>query len=123
MTERVLVTGGAGFIGSHVADIYVREGYDVVVLDDLSSGRRENVPAGAEFIECGVNDPRARETLETGSFAIVNHHAAQMDVRVSVEDPLRDERINIGGLLNLLEGARRGGVRRIVFASSGSYVL
>ena len=122
MTERVLVTGGAGFIGSHVADLYVREGYDVVVLDDLSSGRRENVPAGADFIECGVNDPQAREALKTGGFAIVNHHAAQMDVRVSVEDPLCDERINIGGLLNLLEGARRGGVRRVVFASSGGVV-
>ncbi len=122
MTERVLVTGGAGFIGSHVADIYVREGYDVVVLDDLSSGRRKNVPAAAEFVECGVNDPQARALLETGGFSIVNHHAAQMDVRVSVENPLRDERINLGGLLNLLEGARQGGVRRVVFASSGGVV-
>ncbi len=122
MTERVLVTGGAGFIGSHVADIYVREGYDVVVLDDLSSGRRKNVPAAAEFVECGVNDPQARALLETGGFSILNHHAAQMDVRVSVEDPLRDERINLGGLLNLLEGARQGGVRRVVFASSGGVV-
>jgi UDP-glucose 4-epimerase len=122
MGEKVLVTGGAGFIGSHVADMYVQRGFDVTVLDDLSSGRRENIPAGASFVHCGVNDPEARAALRDGGFSILNHHAAQMDVRVSVSDPLRDERINLGGLLNLLEGAREGGVRRVVFASSGGVV-
>jgi UDP-glucose 4-epimerase len=122
MGEKVLVTGGAGFIGSHVADMYVQRGFDVTVLDDLSSGRRENIPDGASFVHCGVNDPEARAALRDGGFSILNHHAAQMDVRVSVSDPLRDERINLGGLLNLLEGAREGGVRRVVFASSGGVV-
>ena len=122
MTNRALVTGGAGFIGSHVADAYLERGWSVTVLDDLSSGRRENVPDAADFVECGVNDPEARELLRDGDFDVLNHHAAQMDVRVSVSDPLLDERVNIAGLLNLLEGARGGGVRRVVFASSGGVV-
>ncbi len=122
MTRRALVTGGAGFIGSHVADAYLERGWSVTVLDDLSSGRRENVPGEADFVQCGVNDPEARELLRNGDFDVLNHHAAQMDVRVSVSDPLMDERVNIAGLLNLLEGARGGGVRRVIFASSGGVV-
>jgi UDP-glucose 4-epimerase len=122
MSKRVLVTGGAGFIGSHVADLYLEQGWEVVVLDDLSSGRRENVPAAAQFVKCGVNDAEARALLEDGGFAVLCHHAAQMDVRVSVADPLFDERVNIAGLINLLEGAIRGAVRRVVFASSGGVV-
>ncbi len=118
----VLVTGGAGFIGSHVADAYLAAGYAVTVLDDLSTGRRENVPAQARFVEADVGSPKARALLEQGGFQVLNHHAAQMDVRVSVADPERDARINLLGLLNLLEGARRGGVRRVVFASSGGVV-
>jgi len=122
MAERVLVTGGAGFIGSHVADRYVAEGYDVTILDNLSSGRVENVPAAATFVEADVRSPEARELLAGGGFAILNHHAAQMDVRVSVNDPVFDADTNVMGLLNLLEGARAGGVRRVVFASSGGVV-
>ncbi len=122
MSRRVLVTGGAGFIASHVADLYLEDGWEVTVLDDLSTGRRKNVPAGAEFVQCGVNDAQASKLLEEGGFTVLNHHAAQMDVRVSVTDPLFDERVNIAGLINLLEGARRGGVRRVVFASSGGVV-
>ena len=122
MPERVLVTGGAGFIGSHVADRYVTEGYDVTVLDNLSSGRIENVPTAAEFVEADVRSLDARELLANGGFSIVNHHAAQMDVRVSVSDPEFDADTNIMGLLNLLEGSRAGGVRRVVFASSGGVV-
>ncbi len=122
MAERVLVTGGAGFIGSHVADRYVTEGYDVTVLDNLSSGRIENVPPTAEFVQADVRSPDARELLAKGGFSILNHHAAQMDVRVSVNDPEFDADTNIMGLLNLLEGSRAGGVRRVVFASSGGVV-
>jgi UDP-glucose 4-epimerase len=122
MSKQVLVTGGAGFIGSHVADLYLAHGWEVTVLDDLSSGRRENVPAAARFVECGVNDPAARALLTDGAFTVLNHHAAQMDVRVSVADPLFDARVNIAGLINLLEGATRGGVERVVFASSGGVV-
>lgn len=119
MRKAALVTGGAGFIGSHVADAYLAAGYDVTVLDNLSSGRREHVPAEATFVEADIGSSEARELLASGEFTVLNHHAAQMDVRVSVRDPEFDARQNILGLLNLLEGARAGGVRRVVFASSG----
>jgi UDP-glucose 4-epimerase len=122
MTERVLVTGGAGFIGSHVAERYLAEGFEVTVLDNLSSGRRENVPAGATFVEADVGSPEARDLIAQGGFTVLNHHAAQMDVRASVSDPAFDARTNILGLLNLLEGGRAGALRRVVFASSGGVV-
>ena len=122
MTERVLVTGGAGFIASHVAARYLAEGFEVTVLDDLSSGRRENVPSGAEFVEADVGSSEARELMASGGFTVLNHHAAQMDVRRSVADPAADARTNILGLLNLLEGGRSGSLRRAVFASSGGVV-
>jgi UDP-glucose 4-epimerase len=120
--ERVLVTGGAGFIGSHVADRCLAEGCEVTVLDDLSSGRRERVPAGATFVEMALEDPRLDQVLADGRFDTVSHHAAQIDVRVSVDDPLRDARTNVTGLLHLLEGARRHGSPRIVYISSGGVV-
>jgi len=122
MAKRVLVTGGAGFIGSHVTDVYLAHGYEVTVLDNLSSGRRENVPAGAEFVEADIRAPEARKLLAVGGFDVLNHHAAQMDVRVSVQNPGFDAEVNLLGLLNLLEGAREGGVERVVFASSGGVV-
>jgi UDP-glucose 4-epimerase len=120
--ERVLVTGGAGFIGSHVAEHYLQAGYQVTVLDNLSSGRRANVPRAAAFVEADVRSETARDLLASGGFTILNHHAAQMDVRVSVTDPRLDADINVMGLLNLLEGVRAGGVRRVIFASSGGVV-
>lgn len=122
MSEAVLVTGGAGFIGSHVAERYLEEGHAVTVLDDLSKGRRANVPAAARFVPADVGSPEARRLLAAGGFTVLNHHAAQADVRVSVSDPARDARVNLLGFLNLLEGAREGGVRRVVFASSGGVV-
>lgn len=118
----VLITGGAGFIGSHVADAYLAAGFAVTVLDDLSTGRRENLPPAARFVRADVASPEARDLLADGGFNLVNHHAAQMDVRVSVADPVLDARINLLGLLNLLQGAQRGGVRRVIFASSGGVV-
>lgn len=121
-TPNVLITGGAGFIGSHVADQYLAAGWAVTIVDDLSSGRRANVPAGAELVQADIGAPAVRALVAEGGFTAVNHHAAQMDVRVSVQDPQRDARINLLGLLNLLEGARAGGVRRVVFASSGGVV-
>lgn len=122
MTERALVTGGAGFIGSHVADAYLAAGYEVTILDNLSSGRPENVPAAATLVRADIGSHEARALARDGGFTVLNHHAAQMDVRVSVRDPELDARENIMGLLNLLEGARAGGVRRVVFASSGGVV-
>lgn len=122
MKGRVLVTGGAGFIGSHVAEQYLEHGYAVTIVDNLSTGRRENVPPGAEFVHEDVRGPAARALLAAGGFAVLNHQAAQADVRVSVRDPRLDADINLLGLLNLLEGAREGGVKRVVFASSGGVV-
>lgn len=122
MKRAVLVTGGAGFIGSHVAEAYLAAGYAVTVLDDLSSGRPENVPEGAEFLQADVRSPEARRVLATGAFEILNHHAAQMDVRCSVADPVADASVNVLGLLNLLQGAQAGGVRRVILASSGGTV-
>jgi UDP-glucose 4-epimerase len=119
---RVLVTGGAGFIGSHIAEAYLAKGCEVTVLDNLSSGKRENVPAAATFVHDDVRSANARELLTSGRFDTLNHQAAQADVRVSVRDPAFDADVNLMGFLNLLEGARAGGVRRVVFASSGGVV-
>ena len=120
--KNVLVTGGAGFIGSHVADAYLAAGHRVWVLDNLSSGRRENVPAGAEFVELDVRDGAVRNLFREVRFDLVNHHAAQIDVRVSVADPAKDASINLIGLLNLTEAAIEVGTRRMIFVSSGGVV-
>ncbi|MEP6688044.1 MAG: NAD-dependent epimerase/dehydratase family protein [Gemmatimonadales bacterium] len=122
MSGRVLVTGGAGFIGSHIAEAYLKEGWDVVVLDDLSRGHEGNVPKAARFVRADIRSPEARKLLATGKFDALNHHAAQIDVRVSVEQPAFDAGINVVGLVNLLEGAGEGGVKRVIFASSGGVV-
>ena len=117
---KVLVTGGAGFIGSHVVDAYVAAGHEVIVLDDLSTGHRENLNPKARFVELGIGDPAAAELIVAEKPAVLNLHAAQMDVRRSVADPAFDARTNIVGTINLLEGARRAGsVRRVIFVSSG----
>ncbi|HUE95478.1 MAG TPA: NAD-dependent epimerase/dehydratase family protein [Longimicrobiaceae bacterium] len=119
---KVLVTGGAGFIGSHVADAHVARGDEVVVLDNLSSGRRENVPADAEFVELDIRDRDAARLIRDRGFDLVSHHAAQLDVRVSVADPRLDASVNIDGLLNLLEAAREAEVEKVLFVSSGGVV-
>ena len=119
MSPRVLVTGGAGFIGSHVADAYLANGWDVTVVDDLSRGKRSNVPGGATFVQLDVRGPEARRLVAEGGFEVLNLQAAQIDVRHSVVAPDHDAGINVMGLLNLLEGAAAGGVRRVIFASSG----
>jgi UDP-glucose 4-epimerase len=105
MTEtacrRVLVTGGAGFIGSRLAAAYLRRGDGVVVLDDLSHGRRERVPAGAELVD--VRDGAVSALVREGRFDVVNLHAAQVNVRASVEDPGADASVNVYGVLNVLK--------------------
>ena len=121
-SRKILVTGGAGFIGSHVAEAHLDRGDRVWIVDDLSSGRLENVPAGAEFHQLDIADARTGDLLRRVGFDVINHHAAQIDVRVSVADPVRDARVNVTGLLNILEAARHGGAGRIVFVSSGGVV-
>jgi len=103
---RALVTGGAGFIGSHVADLYLEHGYDVTVLDNFASGRRENVPSRAALAELDLTSADAARVVRDGRFDVVSHLGAQIDVRKSVADPMFDAHINIVGTLNLLEGIR-----------------
>src|SRR5687768_17542897 len=120
MSRRVLVTGGAGFIGSHVADAYLKRGDRVWIVDNLSSGRTTNVPPKATFVQADITDKRVPALFdEVGGFDIVNHHAAQMDVRTSVENPRFDAQSNIDGLLNVLECSRKHGTKRVLFVSSG----
>jgi len=118
----VCVTGGAGFIGSHVAEAFLAQGRRVLIVDDLSGGRRENVPAGTELLVLDIRSPEAAELVRESGIEVLVHHAAQMDVRRSVEDPVYDAGVNIVGGLNLAEAARRGGVRQILFASTGGAI-
>lgn len=122
MARRVLVTGGAGFIGSHIVEAYLAAGWDVTALDDLSRGKASQVPAGVPLIVADIRSDLARSTAATGGFEVLNHHAAQIDVRYSVERPSADADVNIAGFVNMLEGAGAGGVKRVVFASSGGVV-
>ncbi len=121
-TRQVLVTGGAGFIGSHVAEAHLNRGDRVWIVDDLSSGRLENIPRGAEFHQLDIADARVADLIRDVGFDLVNHHAAQIDVRVSVADPARDARVNIAGLINVMEASRLSRVSRFVFVSSGGVV-
>jgi len=116
---RILITGGAGFIGSNVADGYAAEGHDLLILDDLSSGKEKNIPRGARFVLCDIGSDTALEAIRSFRPEIVNHHAAQINVRASVRDPQFDARVNILSTLRLLEGCRENGVRKFLFASSG----
>jgi len=124
---RALVTGGAGFIGSHVVDALLERGDEVAVLDDLSTGRRENLAdalgSGAELIEVDVTDAAAVAGLiESRRPQVIFHLAGQMDVRVSISDPIFDMRVNVGGTINLLEATRRLEGARIVFTSTGGAI-
>lgn len=116
---KVLVTGGAGFIGSHVAESYVRAGHDVYVIDNLVTGRTENLPDGVRFTEMDINTEAFDAYMDAERFDVVNHHAAHMELRVSVEKPLMDAETNIIGSLRLLEACRRTGVQHVVLASTG----
>ncbi len=120
----VLVTGGAGFIGSHIVDAFVARGDRVVVLDNLSSGSRDNLNPKAEFIEGNITDRKlVRQIFREHKFEIVNHHAAQLDVRKSVGDPVFDCEQNIIGSLTLLEAAKEvGGLKRFMLASTGGAI-
>ncbi len=118
----ILVTGGAGFIGSHVVDAYMQEGHRVIVVDDLSSGNKENVNPGAIFHQLDIRSDELADVFKREKIDVVNHHAAQMDVRRSVADPKFDASVNVIGGLNVFECARVHGVKRIVFASTGGAI-
>ncbi|MDQ3034786.1 MAG: NAD-dependent epimerase/dehydratase family protein [Myxococcota bacterium] len=120
---KTLITGGAGFIGSHVADACIADGHEVWIIDDLSSGSRANVPAKATLIELDIRDLEALEDVITDVRPdAVSHQAAQVSVAVSTREPQRDARTNIIGTLNLLESCARNGVKHVVFASTGGAI-
>jgi UDP-glucose 4-epimerase len=116
---KILVTGGAGFIGSHVVDAFVAAGHDVLVVDNLSTGKRGNLNPKARFFELDILDPETADLIRDERPDVLDHHAAQMDVRRSVADPLFDARTNILGTIALLEAARQASVRRVLLISSG----
>lgn len=118
----ILITGGAGFIGSHIADACVAAGHFTLVVDDLSVGRQENVPDGAAFVKMDIRSDKLWEVFDRARFDAVIHLAAQMDVRKSVEDPLFDCSVNISGTLNLLETCRALGIGKFVFSSTGGAI-
>ncbi len=119
----ILVTGGAGFIGSHLVDRYLAHGHEVAVVDNLSTGRRGNVNPAAAFHEVDITDADTlRRVFEQQRPEAINHHAAQMDVRRSVREPVFDAATNIIGSINVIEAALRVGARRIIYASSGGAV-
>lgn len=115
---RVLVTGGAGFIGSHVAEAYLAEGHEVLIVDDLSAGRRENLPPAAAFRQADIRSPAIEQVTRDFRPEVVNHHAAQSSVKVSTVDPYRDLDVNGGGTLRMASLAAELGAR-FIYASSG----
>jgi UDP-glucose 4-epimerase len=120
--QTICVTGGAGFIGSHLAEAFLARGDRVLVIDNLSGGRRENVPPGAELYVLDIRSKEAAAVVRESGVDVLVHHAAQMDVRRSVEDPVFDADVNVLGSLNLAEACRHGGVRQILFASTGGAI-
>src|SRR5690349_19090019 len=119
MEKKIFVTGGAGFIGSTIADLFLASGWEVAVLDDLSSGKRENVPARARFYPCDVRSAAAAEAIVREQPSVICHQAAQIDVRKSMADPRHDCDVNLGGLLNVMQAAAKAGsVKQVLFASS-----
>lgn len=129
---KVLVTGGAGFIGSHLVDKLIKQGHKVIVIDNLSTGRKENLtPAffkkggansNAKFYQLDIQSPKISEIFKKEKIEIVFHLAAQIDVRKSVEEPIEDAKNNILGSLNILENCKKFGVKKIIFSSTGGAI-
>lgn len=119
---KIVVTGGAGFIASHVVDAYLDHGHDVTIIDDFSTGQQTNVNPRATVHPLDIADPQAARLIAELKPDVLNHHAAQMDVRRSVADPAFDARVNIIGLVNLLEACKDSGVRKVIFSSSGGAI-
>jgi UDP-glucose 4-epimerase len=119
---KILVTGGAGFIGSNVVDGYIEKGHTVVVVDNLFTGKKENLNPAATFCEVDIRSTEVRKIIEKERPEVVNHHAAQISVPASVQDPSFDADVNVKGLINILEASRKNGVRKVVFISSGGAI-
>jgi len=120
---KIIVTGGAGFIGSHIVEAYLAQGHDVAVVDNLwlhGGGSYANIPPGVRFYAMDVTDPALAEVFERERPEVVNHQAAQHSVKISTDSPALDARVNVLGLLNVLENCRRFHVRKVLFASSGA---
>jgi UDP-glucose 4-epimerase len=120
--SKILVTGGAGFIGSHVVDLFVAQGYEVVIVDDLSTGRASNLNPAAKFYQLDIRDAKLRDVFDVERPDYISHHAAQMDVRRSVAQPLFDADVNILGSINLIECAKEFNVKHFVYISTGGAV-
>lgn len=119
---KIVVTGGAGFIASHIVDAYVHRGHEVSIIDDFSTGQKRNLSPSAKVFDLDIADLKAAQLIRELKPDVLNHHAAQMDVRRSVADPGYDARINVIGFINLLEGCKDAGVRKVIFSSSGGAV-
>lgn len=119
---KILVTGGAGFIGSQITDKYILLGHQVTIVDNLSTGKKEYINPKAEFIEMDIQDKGIEDIFKTHTFDILNHHAAQIDLRKSVDDPKFDVSVNVIGSINLLENAVRYSVKKVIFASTGGAI-
>jgi len=119
---KILVTGGAGFIASHIVDAYLREGHTVAVVDDLSTGKKENLNSNAVFYEAAVQNTELENIFKEFSPEIINHHAAHIDLRRSVDDPIFDAESNVLGTLNILRLARKYEAKKIIFASTGGAI-
>jgi len=119
---KILVTGGAGFIGSQIADAFINSGHDVCIVDNLSTGNEKNINPRAKFFKYDICNSDILEIFEQEKFDVVNHHAAQIDVRKSVNDPIYDANTNILGTINLLQSCIKTGVKKFMFASTGGAV-
>ncbi|MBW1679757.1 MAG: NAD-dependent epimerase/dehydratase family protein [Deltaproteobacteria bacterium] len=119
---KIMLTGGAGFIGSHIADLLIEEGHQIIIIDNLSTGKESNINPSASFYQLDVLDESLEDIFVREKPEIVNHHAAQINVRESVANPIQDLEINIRGSVRLFELSRKYGVKKVVFASSGGAI-
>ncbi len=120
--RRILVTGGAGFIGSNIVDRYIKNGYEVDVVDNLSTGNIDNLNKKSRFFKIDINDKGIEKIFKERRYDVVSHHAAQMNIRVSVENPLLDVNVNIIGTVNILKTSIKYNVEHFIFASSGGAI-
>ena len=118
----ILVTGGAGFIGSHVVDAYINDNHNVVIVDDMSRGRKEFINPRATFYQISISDPQLASIIQKESIKVISHHAAQISVSDSVKNPVKDAESNIIGTLQLLQNAVKCGVEKFIFASTGGAI-